>query len=453
MCLLLDGKDLQGLSAALSEGGVPHVHFSSRGDQSAKDMLFRAAAEGVCTCIFVILQSLGLGDATVQFSLFIRCYDTCGHFRLVRMLVPPTLPALRVDPFCIASFSFRRVHLKVPVLNRGSLCPARRLFLMWASCAFVSSAEDTVPLLSTCRCFCNSFARRCACRDYRVFKAGAHFQFKKHGLAFRSKGLTAPPTPGSTGGGLHSQPDWSRPARPQADVLKSIRDELAAFCSSRCTLSKLRTQHQEASDPLFDTAEISEIRDVATKWFSSMGMPNVDWSIPEGQPYCLHAQSSLSAFLGDADSTLFGCLLQGVPTGVKRDIPASGCFAPSDKDVVDEALQVCTENWTGAEADPLLLEELVQSKSTQVGCIQSPPWNPWKRRVHYGHYGRRSQSANLTSCIQLAEIPDWWLIAQFAVQIRLFTFRSVHLFQHFSPLLHRGPCAACGRWWQPFPLT
>ena len=83
--------------------------------------------------------------------------------------------------------------------------------------------------------------------------------------------------------------------------------------------------------------------------------------------------------------TLFSCLLQGVPTGLKRDIPASSCFAPSEKDTVDEALQVCTENWTGAEADPLLLRSLFSLKSTQVGYIRCLPW---KRRVHYGRKSR-----------------------------------------------------------------
>ena len=60
----------------------------------------------------------------------------------------------------------------------------------------------------------------------------------------------------------------------RAGVLKSIRDERIAFCSSRHVLSKLRSHlHQESSDPLFNPSEVSELRGIFTKWFSSIGMP------------------------------------------------------------------------------------------------------------------------------------------------------------------------------------
>ncbi|CAE7341487.1 unnamed protein product, partial [Symbiodinium sp. KB8] len=62
-----------------------------------------------------------------------------------------------------------------------------------------------------------------------------------------------------------------------------------------------------------------------------------------------------------------------VPTGFKQDIPLSGCFAPSGRAVEEDSLSIAMENWQGAEADPLLLEELVQVEvdSGWLRCIDS----------------------------------------------------------------------------------
>ncbi|CAE7212466.1 unnamed protein product, partial [Symbiodinium natans] len=114
--------------------------------------------------------------------------------------------------------------------------------------------------------------------------------------------------------------------------------------------------------PMKDLAEVGELRKDISAWFSSENIDKVDWCIPEGQPYCLHALATLSHFLQDVDTTLFGCLLQGVPTGFKNDIPPSGCMAPSGKAGTDESLQVCQQNWQGAEDDPVLLDRLVQQE-------------------------------------------------------------------------------------------
>ncbi|CAE7483790.1 spn-E, partial [Symbiodinium microadriaticum] len=54
---------------------------------------------------------------------------------------------------------------------------------------------------------------------------------------------------------------------------------------------------------------------------------------------------------------------------------AGGCFAPSCRSVEDDSLSISMENWQwqGAEADPLLLEELIQIEvdSGWLRCIAS----------------------------------------------------------------------------------
>ena len=85
--------------------------------------------------------------------------------------------------------------------------------------------------------------------------------------------------------------------------------------------------------------------------------------VPGGQPYCLEALHCLSRLLSDRDVALFPALAQGVPTDYNGDIPASHVFSPRSTDVQpDVELQICEGNWAGAEADPKLLLQLVQSE-------------------------------------------------------------------------------------------
>ena len=77
------------------------------------------------------------------------------------------------------------------------------------------------------------------------------------------------------------------------------------------------------------------------------------------QPYCLSALALLSQLAEDRDKSLFPALLQGVPTGFFQDIVPSGLMSPSDKDALEDDLVICEPNWSGAESDPALLEELL----------------------------------------------------------------------------------------------
>ena len=109
----------------------------------------------------------------------------------------------------------------------------------------------------------------------------------------------------------------------------------------------------------YNLGAFTELRRIFSAWFREQNVHSVDWSIPSGQPYCLHSLAVLSSILQDCDVSLFGALLSGVPAGYNHDIPLSGCFAPSGRTTADDSLSVCMENWNGAESDPLLLEQLV----------------------------------------------------------------------------------------------
>ena len=129
------------------------------------------------------------------------------------------------------------------------------------------------------------------------------------------------PTAFVDGAGAFSQPDWSVPHA--SDSLRPLRHILLSFCGSHSIPSRLRHNIKHVvKDPLFTSDEVLRLRSLISQFFQRRNA-TIDWTIPDGQPYCLHALAFLSAFISDKDSTLFAALLQGVPTGFHHDIPLS----------------------------------------------------------------------------------------------------------------------------------
>ncbi|CAE7365890.1 hypothetical protein AK812_SmicGene27995 [Symbiodinium microadriaticum] len=169
------------------------------------------------------------------------------------------------------------------------------------------------------------------------------------------------PVASQDGGGIHSKPDWR------------LRDHVAAASDS----------------PFLSDKEVLSFRGIANRWFSAQGCrDDINWDKPSGQPYCLHALHSLSQVVKDADKHLFLALLEGVPTGYDGDIPKSNVFTQHDSPPSDGDLLLCFGNWTGAEADPTLLCELLQ-KEVDAGWLETIPLHEaqarWGSRLAVGH--------------------------------------------------------------------
>ena len=179
------------------------------------------------------------------------------------------------------------------------------------------------------------------------------------------------PTASVDGAGAFSQPDWSVPHA--SDSLRPLRRILLSFCGSHSIPSRLRHNIKHVvKDPLFTSDEVLLLRSLISQFFQRRDA-TIDWTIPDGQPYCLHALAFLSTFISDRDSTLFAALLQGVPTGFHHDIPLSQVlFANEPPAVHDEELSICVTNWRGAENDPLLLESLL-AREIQAGWLTEVP--------------------------------------------------------------------------------
>lgn len=130
------------------------------------------------------------------------------------------------------------------------------------------------------------------------------------------------------GGGIRSQPDWSKPDRSIPFRIKE-------------------------------------------RFLQSNGQP-LDWSIREHQPM-RQMLRSISQIMGDDDASLFPSLLEGVSAGFLGDIPPSGIFPPNEFDDTDNSpLSIHFTNWNSAEDNPELTRELVQEEIDRGWVYEFP---------------------------------------------------------------------------------
>ena len=167
--------------------------------------------------------------------------------------------------------------------------------------------------------------------------------------------------------GIYSVPDWATLPPGTSDVFKTLRrDLMQVFASIRAPLRLRRQVADGCTGPLFSQAEVSSLRSCWASWFREQGFTqDVDWSIAPSQPYALNALELLAQALQDRDVSLWPALRDGVPTGVEHDIPPSHTFIPvpcSEEEAGPEDFKICAGNWPGAEADPSLLEEMIQAE-------------------------------------------------------------------------------------------
>ncbi|CAE7785030.1 unnamed protein product [Symbiodinium sp. CCMP2592] len=144
------------------------------------------------------------------------------------------------------------------------------------------------------------------------------------------KPRSSTPTAAQDGGGIYSLPDWSLGPRYQSDSLHDLRKEWQSWLLQNRIPLRLQRHIAEASNkPLFSEEETEWLRS-SFKRFSDAHSPCQDWnfSVKEGQPYCLSALERLSTMLGDKDTSLFPALQKGVPTGFDGDIPRSHTLRP-----------------------------------------------------------------------------------------------------------------------------
>ena len=164
------------------------------------------------------------------------------------------------------------------------------------------------------------------------------------------------------GGGLRSQPDWSRPFRVETDVFCTLRKAWMQH------ILKNRLHHKIYQFLQSDSTDPPLSEDDITPFLTEAGLP-VSWVIRDDQPLHLDILSQLSQLMQDADSTLFPFLIRGVTTGIEDDVPPSTCF-PSASDIIADPvpLSIHMTNWQSAEQDLDTTRELV-TKEVEKGWV------------------------------------------------------------------------------------
>ena len=147
------------------------------------------------------------------------------------------------------------------------------------------------------------------------------------------KGLRDGPTAWEDGAGLTSSPDWSQSDRKLKDCFKELRQSWIQRILHQKWDQRIITYFQsDHTLPPFTEAELAPFCKDLDFFLRSQGHDN-DWSIRDEQPMRLCLVNALRKIMQDPDSSLFDCLLTGVPTGFSNNIPASGFFplrAPQD---------------------------------------------------------------------------------------------------------------------------
>ncbi|CAE7201935.1 unnamed protein product [Symbiodinium sp. CCMP2592] len=186
-----------------------------------------------------------------------------------------------------------------------------------------------------------------------------------------------PPFANQDGAGIYS------------DVLCDLRSKLRQWIFDEKIPQRLQAHALlHSSKPLFQEVEIQHLRQLFQSWVSEQGSSHVvDWTIPDHQPYALHALKFFSEFVKDKDDTLCQCLLDGVPTGYDSDIPLSKVFIPHPSaPELDHQLSIAKDNWQSANNDPDTLRELVHAEVQKGWLFEMPSLQAaqerWGERVY-----------------------------------------------------------------------
>ena len=128
------------------------------------------------------------------------------------------------------------------------------------------------------------------------------------------------------GGGLFSEPAWSRPFRDVTDTFQDFRRQWVKLLLNNGLVPKMKSFfNSRDAQPPFIEAVLIPIKQTLTEFIQSHRLVP-DWSIRAAQPMQLSIMAALSRILDDRATTLFPRLLAGAPTGFDGDIPLLAFF-------------------------------------------------------------------------------------------------------------------------------
>ena len=175
------------------------------------------------------------------------------------------------------------------------------------------------------------------------------------------------------GGGLLSQPNWSRSDRTTPDTFSFLRKAwLQRIISLR--MDKMLIAHIQSGspDPPFSREQlIPFVQDLEI--FLRQHDIQPDWSVREHQPMHLQILAAMHRIMQVPDTKLFPSLIEGVRTGFGPAIPASGVFPTKSQETLPSTpLSVHLSNWQSAEQNLPLTRELVVEEVSKGFVFKYP---------------------------------------------------------------------------------
>ena len=165
------------------------------------------------------------------------------------------------------------------------------------------------------------------------------------------------------GGGLFSEPDWSRPFRAVPDTFQSLRRQWVKLLLNNGLIQKMKSFFNSGdAQPPFTEDDLIPFKNTLNEFIQSHGLVP-DWSIRADQPMQLSIMAALSRILDDRDTTLFPMLLAGAPTGFDGDIPALVVFPTQKIRVMKRYLCQCIQPTGSLQNLICLLHATLSSKN------------------------------------------------------------------------------------------
>ena len=183
-----------------------------------------------------------------------------------------------------------------------------------------------------------------------------------------------PRAPACDGAGLQSTADCAKPAQPHAS-LSSLIDQMQTWClqADRYKCIAAHIAQSKPEHPLSEEEQQSLLEMAA----ASLNLPQQSAAaVEDGQPFRLKLLSRLACLTQDIDKGLPDILAQGVPTGVFEPIASSHQWpaveAQHARHPLDTCLKEFDSNWKNAEAQPELLQRLIEEEMAQGWVIEIP---------------------------------------------------------------------------------
>ena len=175
------------------------------------------------------------------------------------------------------------------------------------------------------------------------------------------------------GAGMNSSADHSFPAE-NASPLQDVVTHWLQYAEQRGMSQSIISHLCQAVDdhPLTEAQQL-EVASIAHSLLHPQCKDPQCLQVAPGQPFRLKLLHAFASRAQDPDHNLHSLLASGVPAGILQDIPSSVQWQQRQQDLQDDDLDGtyllhCQGNWTKAEQDPALLQQLLD-KEIQSGWV------------------------------------------------------------------------------------